>query len=95
MTLPFRRRHSNARGQALVEMAIMLPVLILLLMLAIDFGRVFFGWVGLNNAVRIAAIEAGFNPQGWNDPSSTTWTVRQLCRRPRRSESTRTGRRSA
>ena len=68
MTLPFRRRHSNARGQALVEMAIMLPVLILLLMLAIDFGRVFFGWVGLNNAVRIAANEAGFNPQGWNDP---------------------------
>jgi hypothetical protein len=66
---PFRRRHGSAsRGQALVELAIMLPVLILVLMLAIDFGRVFFGWVGLNNAVRIAANEAGFNPQAWNDP---------------------------
>jgi len=68
MKLPFRRRRAVSRGQALVEMAIMLPVLVLLLLLAVDFGRVFFGWVGLNNAVRIAANEAGFNPQAWNDP---------------------------
>ena len=38
------------RGQALVEMAIILPVLVLLLLLAVDFGRVFFGWIALNNA---------------------------------------------
>jgi hypothetical protein len=68
MKLPFRRRRAVSRGQALVEMAIILPVLVLLLLLAVDFGRVFFGWVGLNNAVRIAANEAGFNPQAWNNP---------------------------
>lgn len=68
MKLPWRRRRSPTRGQALVELALMLPILVLMLLLAVDFGRVFFGWVGLNNAVRIAANEAGFNPQAWNDP---------------------------
>jgi len=68
MKLPWRRHRTTSRGQALVELALMLPILVLMLLLAIDFGRVFFGWVGLNNAVRIAANEAGFNPQAWNDP---------------------------
>lgn len=68
MKIPTRRRGSGARGQALIEFAVILPILMLLLLLAIDFGRVFFGWVGLHNAVRIAANEAGFQPQAWNDP---------------------------
>ena len=57
MKLPHFRRHreQRTRGQALVEMAVMLPILLLLLLLAIDVGRVFFGWVALNNAARIAA----------------------------------------
>lgn len=48
-----RRRRS--RGQSLVEFALVLPVLMLILLFAIDFGRVFLGWVQLNNAARIAA----------------------------------------
>ncbi len=49
----------------MVEFALVLPVLILLMVLAIDFGRVFFGWVALNNAARIGANNVGLHPDGW------------------------------
>ena len=66
MKLPFvRRRQRVSRGQAMVEFALILPVLVLLLLLAVDFGRVFFGWVAINNASRIAANEAAFHPEAW------------------------------
>jgi PKD repeat protein len=46
---------SRTRGQALVEFAIILPVLLFLLVIAIDFGRLFFTYVQVNNAAREAA----------------------------------------
>ena len=49
----------------MVEFALVLPVLLLLLVLAIDFGRVFYGWVALNNATRIAADRAAHVPDAW------------------------------
>ncbi len=61
----FRRRRPASRGQAMVEFALILPILVLLLLLAVDFGRVFFGWVAVNNASRIAANEAAFHPEAW------------------------------
>jgi len=68
MKLPLRRHRNVSRGQALVEFALILPILALLLLFAIDFGRVFFGWVALNNATRIAANEAALNPDAWVAP---------------------------
>lgn len=49
----------------MVEFALILPVLALLLVMAIDFGRVFFGTVALHNAARIGANEAATNPDAW------------------------------
>jgi TadE-like protein len=49
----------------MVEFAIVLPLLALLLVMAIDFGRVFFGWVALQNAARIAADFAARGAGGW------------------------------
>ena len=66
----FRRR--SFRGQGLVEFAMILPVLMLMLLLAIDFGRVFFGWVGLANASRIGASYAAAHPDAWGTPGSAT-----------------------
>lgn len=57
-----RRDEPVSRGQALVEFALVLPLLALLLVMAIDFGRVFFGWVSLTNAARIGANYAGYTP---------------------------------
>ena len=69
MKLPWRRqRHERTRGQALVEFALILPLLVLLLVMAIDFGRVFFGWVALQNSARIGADYAASYADAWNGP---------------------------
>jgi Flp pilus assembly protein TadG len=59
-----------ARGQGLVEFALIVPVLMLIVLLGLDFGRVFFGWVGLNNASRIGASYAAAHPTAWGSPGS-------------------------
>ncbi len=43
-----------------------LPVIVLLLVMALDFGRVFFGWVALQNASRIAANFAAMHADDWS-----------------------------
>ena len=60
------RRAARSRGQTIVEFALILPVLILLLLMAIDFGRVFLGWISLNNAARVGANYAALHPHGWD-----------------------------
>ena len=49
----------------------MLPVLLLLVLIAVDFGRALYGWVILQNSARIAANYAGLYPDGWQDPNPT------------------------
>jgi len=56
----------SPRGQSMVEFAMMLPLLALLLVLTVDVGRVFFGWVAVTNATRIGADEAAGNPEPWS-----------------------------
>jgi len=67
-----RRLRRSPRGQGLVEFAIILPFLMLVLLLGIDFGRVFFGWVGLANASRIGASFAAAHPDAWGTPGDAT-----------------------
>lgn len=45
----------HCRGQSAVELAFIVPVLLLLLLVVIDFGRVFFVAVGVHNAARAGA----------------------------------------
>ncbi len=49
---------------------IVLPVLLLIVLAALDFGRVFMGWVVLNNAARVAANYAAANPNAWDSPGN-------------------------
>ena len=63
-----RRLSLDPRGQGLVEFAIAFPVVMLMITFGIDFGRVFLGWVTLNNAVREAANFAALNPAGFQSP---------------------------
>ena len=46
----------------------MLPLLALLMVMALDFGRVFFGWIALQNAARIGADFAATVPLAWDTP---------------------------
>jgi hypothetical protein len=61
-----RHRDDHSLGQGLTEFALLLPMILLLMLIALDFGRVFLGWVGLNNAARVAANYAAMHP-GAND----------------------------
>ena len=54
-----RARH---RGQALVEFGVILPVLLFLFVIAIDFGRLFFSYIQINNAAREGAAYGMYKP---------------------------------
>ena len=64
------QRHHGSRGQALVEFALVAPLLILILLLVVDFGRAYMGWVQLNNAARVAANYAALHPYAWGSPGN-------------------------
>ena len=57
----------------MAEFALILPLLLLVLLFAIDFGRVFFGWVGLQNVARIGASYASEWPNAnWADDADSS-----------------------
>jgi Flp pilus assembly protein TadG len=56
------RSRTRARGQAVVEFALIIPVFMLLLLAAVDFGRLFFTYIQLNNTAREGAAYAALNP---------------------------------
>jgi hypothetical protein len=55
-------RAMRSNGQSVVEFALLLPVLLLLVLFALDFGRIFLGWVTLNNMARVGADYAAKHP---------------------------------
>ena len=61
---PFSR---SARGQSLVELAILLPVLLILALGVIDYGRVYFAYVSVTNAARNGAHYASESPAATAD----------------------------
>lgn len=79
-TLPTRRKGSHGEtGQALLELALVVPILILLVMAIFQFAFVIESQMGLTNAVREAARRAAATTSGnpvWAD--LRTWTLLQL-----------------
>ena len=57
MRNPLRRRNEES-GQAFVELALVLPVLLLLLLGVIQFGNVFRDYIALTDATRVGARQA-------------------------------------
>lgn len=49
----------------------MLPVLLVIVLGAVDFGRLFYAWVTVNNAARVGANYAAINPNATFGPGST------------------------
>lgn len=62
------KRRRSGRGQSVVEFALLLPVLLLIVMVALDFGRIFLGWINLQQMVRVAADYAAANADAWGTP---------------------------
>ena len=69
-----RRRDRGQKGQSVVELALALPLLLLLMLGTIDVGRVFFDYVQLRNAVREGA---GYGARMPNDTAGITQRVNQ------------------
>lgn len=62
MRARLRRMWPDERGQSLVEMALVLPLLLLLLVGIIDFGRAFNNYIIITNAAREGARYASHFP---------------------------------
>lgn len=58
-----RRARRSWRGQSLVEFALVVPVLLILVAGAIDFGRAFYGWITIENAAKEGAMYGARNPR--------------------------------
>jgi PKD repeat protein len=67
-----RRWRTQSRGQSLTEFALILPVLILSLLIVLDFGRLFFSYVTLTNATRVAANFGSLDPASFTGTPNTT-----------------------
>jgi hypothetical protein len=89
-----KSRSSRKKGQALAEMAVMVPFLVICMMGMLDLGRAFYYQIAITNAVREAARYAvtpqylGLNPicstvppaPGANCPSPSDASVRDRAR---------------
>ena len=89
------RRRDRSRGQSVVEFALVLPILLLLLAATIDFGRLFYAYVAVENAAKEGALYGARSPlcddaTNVNCARSRT-TSPGTSRTRRRTSSTRTG----
>lgn len=57
------RRHSRRRGASATELALILPLLMLVVLLCVDVGRFIYTDVALANAVRTGAAYAIMHPE--------------------------------
>lgn len=60
------RRHIGNKGQALVELALSMFLLLLLVFGIVEFGRAFYIYNTLNNAAREGARRAIVTPAPWD-----------------------------
>jgi Flp pilus assembly protein TadG len=62
MHLPKIRGRDRSRGQSVVEFALVLPILLLLLAATVDFGRLFYAYVAVQNAAKEGALYGARSP---------------------------------
>src|SRR5881227_4128209 len=62
---------SRCRGQAIVETALLLPILMLLVMGTADLGRVFYYSIAVTNAARDAARQGTYYDPTANPPANS------------------------
>lgn len=77
------RRSRHPRGQSLVEFALVLPIILVLIAGAIDVGRLFYGYVTIENAAKEGAFYGATDPTcdtskvGCTDPKNVAWRLGQ------------------
>jgi Flp pilus assembly protein TadG len=66
--------HYHERGQALVELALVIPLLLIMALAVFDFARVLSHAITLESAAREAADFGGLYPWHWQDSASAATT---------------------
>jgi hypothetical protein len=76
----WRGRIREARGTALVELALVLPLLLVLMLGMLDFGKAFNEWIDethlANEGARLAAV--GYLAAGCTDPNPNVCIAQQI-----------------
>lgn len=62
-----RNKRSSEKGQSLAELAVSLPVILLILLGTFDFGMALFSYSILRDAAQEGALYASFNPGNKNE----------------------------
>ena len=57
----------------MIEFAVMMPIVLVLVLFAVDVGRGFLAVVSLNNATRLAANYASLHPTAWTGAGNATY----------------------
>ncbi len=88
--MPHGRRNQGirrSRGQATVELVLILPVLLLLLVAAADLARIFHATISIESAARAGALEAASNPASFQSGQAcSVSTNRVVCAVQREAE---------
>lgn len=67
---PTKHRHSRRKGQGLVEMALLTPLLVFILLITVDFARAFSAHIEVTNAARAGAIYGSRSSSNANDAAA-------------------------
>ena len=71
----------NSRGQALVEFALVLPIVLILVLAIVDFARLYTTMFTVESAAREAADFGAFHWFNWADPGTVAITEAEMARR--------------
>ena len=66
-------RLKSRKGAALIETALLLPILLLLILNMVNLGIYIFAWITVNNAARAAAEYSAYNGAAVNLPAQPTF----------------------
>ena len=61
-----KKSFEKQAGQSIIEMALLLPVMLVLIVMALEFGRAFFTKIVITNAAREAAYYLSINPSDYS-----------------------------
>ena len=64
------RRHARRKGQGLVEMALLAPLLVFMLMATVDFARAYSAYIEVSNSARAGAIYGSRSTSNANDANA-------------------------
>ena len=69
---PPKHRHARRRGQGLVELALISPLMVFMLMATVDFARAYTAYIDVSNAARAGAIYGSRSTSNANDSNAVS-----------------------